>query len=182
MIGKLATPPNQSRFDAPARTIGSGQFVRSVQPKFPTIGDSRSAYGGTEPSTHAVQFRRRPPAGRAISQNVAPVRVALKVQEYWGLSDDDMLKICGLSLEAGESLDSALSLRFRLQDIQDRLKALLGIKQRLGAMYSTRDAELHWLRSPARMLNGQIPLTLMTEGHMKGLLRVEDGLRTLTSS
>lgn len=182
MIGETAIPPGQSRFDGPPKTTSLDQFERSTQPELPKVGGSLFVGVGTDPFAHATRFRRSSPDGRTISRNVAPVRVALKVKEYWGLSDEDMSRICGLSLEIGESLASALSTRFRQQDIQDRLKALLGIKQRLGAMYSTREAELHWLRSPACMLGGQIPLTLMTEGHMKNLLRVEDGLRTLTSS
>ena len=182
MIGEAATFSGQIKFGTSAKILKLDQFERSAQPELPKVGDSRFAGVATVPSAHAARFWRSSPDGRTISRNVAPVRVALKVQEYFGLSDDEMLKICGLSLEVSESLVSALSARFRLQDIQDRLKALLGIKQRLGAMYSTRNAEMHWLRSPARLLNGQIPLTLMTEGHMRGLLRVEDALRTLTSS
>ena len=124
---------------------------------FPTAFDTPGTGGGLS-AGKAVRLEKftAPRPSRAVNTEAAPLRVALKIQERWGITDAEMARICGVNLTDGESLPSVLFAAMAMPDVAARLRALFNIKLRLSALYTTLEAERGWLRTASRVLRDRV--------------------------
>lgn len=124
---------------------------------------------------------------RPLTSGFAPVRAALKLQSFWGLSDADMLSICGLAAptqdDSPAALETVLGGMMTVPFVKARLRSLMVIRTRLSALLAgDAAAEKRWLTTPWNRLGGRAPLEVMTSTDMSGLTTVEAELREFTGT
>lgn len=120
-------------------------------------------------------------AGRVLAPGYAPLRTVLKLQEYWGISEDEMLVICGLPKEDGADLAAALARYMRATDVQARLQSLMVIRSRLSALFGgDRAVERRWLRTPWDRLDGTSALDQMLSSDRGQLSALECQVREMS--
>lgn len=121
--------------------------------------------------------------GRALSPGHAPIRALLRLQEFWGLSDPDMLSICGLPVDESQAVATALVRYMKVNAVRARLTSLMVIRSRLSALLGgDEETERRWLRTPWERLGGLPALDLMRSSDMSGLLAVEAQVRELAGT
>jgi hypothetical protein len=105
----------------------------------------------------------------------------LKLREYWEISEDDMLAICGLPKEDGADLAAALARYMRATDVQARLQSLMVIRSRLSALFGgDRAVERRWLRTPWGRLGGRSALDQMLSSDRGQLFVLECQVREMS--
>ncbi len=63
-------------------------------------------------------------------------------------------------------------------DVKDRIGYIIAISLGLGSLFDENaEAEVSWLRKPHRALGDRMPLAVMLEGHMAGLITVSNLVR-----
>lgn len=121
--------------------------------------------------------------GRALAPGHAPVRAALKLQAFWGLSDAEMLAICGLPAEDDHGVAASLVRYMRVPPVKARLTSLMVIRSRLSALFGgDEEPERRWLRTPWARLGGLPALDLMRSSDLTELLAVEAQVRELAGT
>ncbi len=119
-------------------------------------------------------------AGQSISAAQANVRIVLRLQEFWALSDQQMLSICGLPEEEDSTFAQSLAKYASLPDVRRRLQSLLSIRTRLSALLAgNREGERLWLATPWARIRDQAPIDLMASGDLDSLLVAESMLRDM---
>jgi hypothetical protein len=117
---------------------------------------------------------------RSLSPGLAPVRAILKLQAFWGLSDEQLLSICGLPPDGAGAVPSALAKHLTLVDVKGRLRSVMAIRARLSALFGG-DArrERAWLSAPWARLHNDTPLAAMMSGEINRLFDVEAQVREM---
>jgi uncharacterized protein (DUF2384 family) len=127
-----------------------------------------------------VVTRRATAPGKTMAPDLAPVRVILKLQAFWGLANADMLRACGLPPDDTDAFQQSLARHFRLVDVKARLRSLVAIRGRLSALFGgDRDRERRWLTTPWVRLGDQAPLALLVSDQIADLFEVEAVVREL---
>lgn len=121
--------------------------------------------------------------GRSLSSAHAPIRAVLRLQSFWGLSDETLLAICGLPMEPDQSPAQSLAKYSKLPDVKTRLRSLMSIRMRLSALLGG-DAvgERRWLNTPWDRIDKKTPLSLMMSTNISDLLRVEAAMREIAGA
>lgn len=165
----------------PATPLPPGQMVAT------SIAPTRAlAYLGSVPDPEH-EYRTRPEstrrAGRSLVGTHAEVRVALKLQVYWAVSDEQLLLMCGLPHDDDYSAGQNLVRYAKLPDVRTRLRSLMAIRTRLSALFAgDRAAERLWLVTPWARLNGKRPVNSMASNDIADLLTVEGRVRELVGA
>lgn len=144
------------------------------------------AYLGSVPDAEH-EYRTRPEstrrAGRSLVGAHAEVRVALKLQAYWAVSDEQLLSMCGLPHDDDYSPGQNLVRYAKLPDVRTRLRSLMAIRTRLSALFAgDRAAERRWLVTPWARLNGKRPVDSMASHDIADVLTVEGRVRELVGA
>lgn len=115
---------------------------------------------------------------RALAADLAPVRVMMKLQGFWGLTNEEMLRVCGLPADNADPLPQALAKHFKLDDVKTRLTSIMAIRARLSAMFGGDAArERRWLETPWARLENRAPIALLMSGDISNTFAVESSIR-----
>ena len=132
---------------------------------------------------HAFIQATRSPNERSLIPAHAPARVLLKLQEFWGLTDQEMRLICGLPIDEQQTVAQALVAFSEVVDVKRRLRSVMSIRSRLSALYGgDQSVEKRWLVTPWNKLQGSSPLALMASGDIEQLIATESALRELVGA
>lgn len=181
MIGDASSISSQSSYAGKSNRPADHEQIISGYSSIPDVTQTHGSNLLSARPARLVRIDTQLPI-RAINRAAAPVRVALKIQERLKLADAVMARVCGLNVQIGESLPTALLAAMRQPDVEARLRALFNIQHSLSALYATVEAERGWLRTPVRILGEKVPLHLLEDGAMFNVLAVDDALRHLTST
>jgi len=115
-----------------------------------------------------------------LSSQLAPVRAVLKLQAFWALTDEQLMRMCGLPLEDVDAPVQSLSKHFRLADVRTRLRSIIAIRGRLSALFGG-DArrERQWLETPWARIDARSPIALLTSTDINDIFEVEAQVREL---
>ncbi len=111
------------------------------------------------------------------------MRVLLKLQSFWRLTDPQMRAVCGLPPDDIDTVAQALSRYIRLPDVQTRLRLLMSIRTRLSAVYGDiATSEQTWLITSWSRLNDAAPLNLLRSTDISNVFRVDAAVRELAGA
>ena len=117
-----------------------------------------------------------------LDARLAPNRALEKLRDYWNLSDDQMLRMCGISTST-LSLSQSLKAYLEWRDIKQRAQLLMSIRARLSTLFQgNRETERAWLRAPWARIDGARPLDAMLDAKLPDLARLSALIREMVGA